>query len=153
MKNTLLLSLLTLTFFTACKKSTTAVFKTGGTTAYIFGTYGGFCSQPCERYYLVKNGHVFKDSSKAGPAFFVTPLADSNYTILKPLIDSLPTYLTDRPNTNYTCSGCADQPIYYIAVINGNDTTKWNIDGMSTTPAAVYRYVLQVQDALQQAQH
>jgi|GEM_PF-6856122 len=150
MKPIILVSLMAIMSLLACKKTTTPVVSK--TDAYIFGQYGGFCYQ-CDHYYLVRNGQVFEDSTTAGLTFFATPLADSNYTLLKPLIDSLPAYLTDRPNTNYTCAPCADQPIYYIAAISGNDTTKWNIDAMSTTPAAVYQYALQVANALQRVHH
>ncbi len=150
MKYIVTISLLAIVALTACKKTSAPAFKAN---AYIFGVYGGFCSTGCSYYYLVRNGQAFEDSTLMAPTFFAAPLADSNYTLLKPLIDSLPAYLKDHPNNNYICAACADQPIYYVAAINGNDTTKWNIDAMATTPTAVYQYAVQVANALERVHH
>ncbi|MDR3679051.1 MAG: hypothetical protein P4L41_03720 [Flavipsychrobacter sp.] len=125
-------------------------------TGFFFGEYeyshlsNNFVTWP---FYYTDSNKVTKQYRAESSMVYTTPqpIADSAYTIIKPLIDGFPAYLALHPDTSFGCPNCVNERVLEIVSITGTDTTRWSINTDTTTmPTDVKPYAAKMLQALNQ---
>ena len=139
----LIVLLLVLSIFTACKKD--CHYQSD---YFIFGRYSSFCIDDCSKLFLMKDGKIYPDSIQGlstNLQFSKVPLTSSKYTIAFPLITSFPSFLQNTPNVTYGCPDCLDQGSYYIEKMENGVKKTWRIDTfIDSIPVQIQPYIHQM---------
>lgn len=152
MKNMLLIFALFL-FLVSCKdKDNTS--EPSQTEYFIFGTGFGKCVGNCSHFFQINNGKIYPDdmlSAYTQMKFSITPLSNDKYLLAKSLLDSLPQYLINNPNTTIGCPDCADQGKIYIELKSNGVIINWNIDTDSNIyPKEIQSYIAKLKKIVDQ---
>ena len=109
-------------------------------TAFTFGLYGGFCAEPCDRFYRFTGDTLQRASAYPGwrpgdDLDFVTTAfgaPGTDQTIYEEraiaLRDALPALLVDNSASEYCCSGIADGSTVYLEAYPGDTLRWWTIE-------------------------
>ncbi len=106
-------------------------------SAFVFGSWYGFCLENCIHVYKLENGKLFPDDmgtryQTEEITFQKTPLDDKLAKKAEDLYRLFPSYLRKNPNLIIGCPDCHDQGVLYLAFEENGKLTEWKIDPVET---------------------
>ena len=102
-------------------------------SAFVFGSWYGFCLENCIHLYKLENGKLYPDDmdtrfQSETITFERTPLEDKLAKKAEELFRLFPSYLRKNPNTTIGCPDCYDQGVIYLAFEENGELIEWKID-------------------------
>jgi hypothetical protein len=102
-------------------------------SAFVFGSWYGFCLENCIHLYKLENGKLYPDDmdtrfQSETITFESTPLEDKLAKKAEELLRLFPSYLRKNPNTTIGCPDCYDQGVIYLGFEENGKLTEWKID-------------------------
>lgn len=116
--------------------------------SFSFGTYSDFCAEPCADFYLleINNLYPYNGGAYKQPLTFKnSAMPSEKYQVAKPLLDSVPSFLTNNPNMTYGCPDCYDQGVIHLELYENGKTYYWRLDrNTDSLPAPIQSYAQRV---------
>jgi len=102
-------------------------------SAFLFGSWYGFCIENCIHLYKLENGKLYPDDMSTrfqsnDITFQKTPLGENLAKKAEELYRLFPSYLRKNPNMTIGCPDCYDQGVIYLAFEENGKLTEWKID-------------------------
>ncbi len=102
-------------------------------SAFVFGSWYGFCLEKCIHVYKLENGKLFLDNmsirnQSEDISFQKTPLDEKWAKKAEELYKLFPAYLNKNPNIIIGCPDCHDQGVLYLAFEGKGKPIEWKID-------------------------
>ena len=138
----------------SCGKKEIAVAPT---PHFVFGTSYANCLSNCDRYYAVRDGHVYRANGEYNPGPLVldnAALPSPKSEIATKLLQDLPAYLLSHPDQTFGCPDCHDQGAIHIEYVPDMSSdppyiTKWHIDtDTAAIPVEIRKYAWQVMNTI-----
>ncbi len=180
MKNLATICLLALTL-TSCTKKTATINSFGNdgipapvlvSNQFVFGEYDRphmSNNIPSYTFYFFDTTRVYKQTRYFTDSVMLNSMLntwannlfdssilmpDKAYTLVRPLVTGFPQYLLAHPNTIFGATPNVPALYLYIATVNKNDTTTWNINIDTTKiPAEIRIYTAQMQQVRDSLSH
>lgn len=102
-------------------------------SAFVFGSWYGFCIENCIHVYKLENGKLYPDDMSTryqseDISFQKTPLDEKWAKKAQELYALFPAYLNKNPNMTIGCPDCHDQGVLYLAFEGNEKPIEWKID-------------------------
>lgn len=102
-------------------------------SAFVFGSWYGFCIENCIHVYKLENGKLYPDDLSTRHqseeiTFQTTPLDEKWAKKAQKLYELFPAYLSKNPNLTIGCPDCHDQGVLYLAFEENGKLKEWKID-------------------------
>jgi hypothetical protein len=122
-------------FIISCNKTGTEqiINPSEQNTVFVFGFAYGECGGNCAHFVKIDSGKVYIDdmvyySGDSNLKFLTQPLIQSKYNLAKKVLDSLPAFFNNMPDSTFGCPDCHDQGGYHVSLTRNNIKRSWHLD-------------------------
>lgn len=123
-------------------------------SAFVFGSWYGFCLENCIHLYNLENGKLYPDDmdtrfQSEAISFQKTPLDEKLAKKAEELYRLFPSYLRKNPDITIGCPDCHDQGVIYLALEENGKLIEWKIDpDINEYPSEIEAFMISIKELI-----